>query len=325
MHIHNKTGTALTLLLYAVMLFSLCACAMNPAPKPKNIAVIVKSTTSAFWQAVEQGVRAAATEYNVTVAFSGASDEEDYLSQNELLADAIANKVDAIVLSAIDYYRTAPLVERAAQNGIRVIALDSGVDSEQVDMFIGTDNYAAGKTAAEAAVQGFSDTDPIHIGIVNYSQSTDNGQRREAGFRDYIDSLPNAEITASVNVESNPTSAQAGTLSLLHKYPQINVLVTFNEWTTLGVGNAIQQLQLAEQVKVVGFDSNLQSIGLLESGEMDVLVVQNPFAMGYLSVKYASDCVDAKPTEQTVYTKATPITKESMYEQDNQKILFPFQ
>ena len=46
--------------------------------------------------------------------------------------------------------------------------------------------------------------------------------------------------------------------------PQINVIVTFNEWTTLGVGDAVEALGAGERTQVVAFDSNVKSIGMLE-------------------------------------------------------------
>ena len=56
---------------------------------------------------------------------------------------------------------------------------------------------------------------------------------------------------------------------MLKKHPKINVIVTFNEWTTLGVGYAIQELGLKDNVRVVAFDSNVVSVGMLETGEVD--------------------------------------------------------
>ena len=204
-----KYKSIIAVLLCVAIVFGCCACHLRGNKEKKNIAVIVKSTTSDFWGNVENGVNSAATEYNVSVTFEGPDSEEDYITQNKMIKNAIENNVDAIVFSAIDYYKSTELINEAVKKGIKVVTVDSGVDSNMVDMFIGTDNYEAGKKAAEAAIKGFSENEKVCVGIVNYNQSTDNGQRREAGFRDYIESVSNAEITASVNVDSNTTSAQA--------------------------------------------------------------------------------------------------------------------
>ena len=319
-----KFKSILCLLLCAVLLFTFSACSGTSHDK-KYIVVIFKSIGSDFWNNVESGVSSAATENNVTVKIQSPENEEDYIAQNYLINMAVEDGADAIVLSAIDYDKSADTVTKAARSGVKIVTIDSDVGSPLVDMFIGTDNVAAGKMAGQAAVNGFSDGEKIYIGLVNYNQGTDNGQRREEGFRQFVSTVKNAEITAAVNVDSNTESATAGAVEMLRENPKINVIVGFNEWTTLGVGNAIKQLGLSEKVRGIGFDTNVVSIGMLETGEMDALIVQNPFAIGYLGVQNAAALADGKKTESVMYTETTIITKENLFDEDSQKVLFHFQ
>lgn len=314
------------LLLCFILIFQFVACANNNvSTTKKQIAVIVKSQNSEFWQTVKKGVDAAATEYNVSVTFESPENEEDYMTQIKMIDSAVNSGANAIILSAIDYDRCADAVTRAAQKGVKIVTIDSTVHSTAVNMFIGTDNFSAGKTAAEAAVDGFSSDEKISIGVINCNESTDNGQRREEGFKDYINNVENANIVQVVNVDSTVNSATIGAINLLKKYPNINVLVGFNEFMTLGIGNAIKQLGLSNKVRAIGFDSNILSVNMLESGEMDALIVQNPFSIGYLGIKHAVDIIEGNATDMTVYTQTSLITKENMFYEENQKILFRFQ
>lgn len=105
-------------------------------------------------------------------------------------------------------------------------------------------------------------------------------------------------------------SATAAAVSLIKGYPEINVLVGFNEWMALGVGNAIKQLGVKDTVRGIGFDSNVISVGMIETGEMDALIVQNPFAIGYLGVKNAAVLASGGSiSENTIYTAVTPVNK----------------
>lgn len=311
----------LFLLLCAVTLMSFSSCA---AGGKKQIAVIVKSVDSDFWHSVKNGVDSAATEYNVSVTFEGPENEEDYGAQNEMIA-AAARSADAIVLSAIDFEQSAEAVSEAARKGVKMIAIDSSVNSPQIAMFIGTDNVEAGRAAGRAAVEGFAPEEKIRIGLVNYYERTDNGIRREEGFREYIRDIPNAEIVESVNVASNTESASAAAAALLRSHPEINVLVGFNEWMTLGVGDAIRQLSLADRVRGVGFDTNTVSVEMLETGEMDALIVQNPFAIGYLGVKNAVERINGEVgAEKECYTAVTIVNKQNLFDPDIQKLVFRF-
>lgn len=323
MKIHGKRFLC-TLLVFAAVFTMLSSCSHIP-DKKRTIAVITKSTDADFWHNVEKGVNSAAAEYNVDVSFTGPENEEDYVTQNEMIRDAVSRGVDAIVLSAIDCYKSSDVVESAVNAGIYVVMIDSNVDTDKTSMFIGTDNYAAGRSAGECAAEHFGSDEKLYFGLVNYAENTDNGIQRENGLRDYVESLENAEIVATVHVDSNTTSATAGAITMLQTHPEINVIVGFNEWTTLGVGYAIRQTGLADKVCAVGFDTNVVSIGMLENGEMDALIVQSPFAMGYLGVFNAVNLIDGKHVEKTIYTTATVITSENMFDENSQKSLFQFE
>lgn len=295
------------------------------ATEQRTVAVIAKSVTSDFFHNMRNGVYAAATEYNVTVTFDGPENEEDYATQNRMIEQAVEDGVDAIVLSAIDYTRSDAVVEEAVRRGVKVLTVDSNIGSSAVSLFIGTDNREAGRAAALAALDDSSTERLVNIGLVNYTAETDNGRQRVEGFREYIDDIPNARVVAEITAESNTVSATQAALSLLQEYPQINVLVGFNEWMTLGVGNAIRQASVADRVRGVGFDSNVLSVSMLETGEMDALIVQNPFAIGYLSIQNAEALLSGRTVDTPeLYTAVTTVNRQNLFDENVQKILFRF-
>lgn len=288
------------------------------------VAVIAKGTTSEFWRNVRAGVNAAALENNVTATFIGPEHEEDYEAQNKMIEDAVESGASAIVLSAIDRYQSKKSVEDAVRRGVKVILIDSGVNTELAETFIGTDNYTAGKTVCEAVIDGMGTERPLKIGLVNYDENTENGNQRERGLRDRAAEAENIEIVAAVHVASDTETAKRATIAMMREHPDINVLVGFNEWMTLGVGYAVRELGIGAGVYAVGFDSNVVSIGMLETGEMDALIVQNPFAMGYLGVTNACAVVRGEAIDKSIDTATTVVTAENMFEQDIQKVLYRF-
>ena len=248
-----------------------------------SVAIIIKGSESDFWNDVKKGALSAATEFNIDITFEGPDNEEDYETQNRMIENAVSRNVGAIILSAIDYEKNAPAVRKAAEKGIKIITVDSDVDVADKELFIATDNYSAGLKTAQVAQKLCGEQESINIGIVNYGENTENGSKRLQGFQDEIKNVKNARIVAMVSVSSNAQSATAGARKLLEENPQINVLVGFNEWSTLGVGMAIKELGLKDRVCAIGFDNNTECVGMLETGELDTLIVQNPFSMGYLS------------------------------------------
>lgn len=287
------------------------------------VAVIVKSTTSAYWKSVYAGVNAACTEYNLNVTFEGPESEEDYESQNEMVDRAVENGAKVIVFSSVDFNGNADAIDRAAKQGVKIVVIDSDVNSSHVSSRISTDNYQAGRMAAEAVLSG--DTPVQHIGIVNYDKNSANGQQREAGFREVAEAAEGIEIVACINVRSTTEDAKNGTIQMMEEHPEIDALVTFNEWTSLGVGYAIQSMGLADSTHVVAFDSNVVSVGMLETGEVDALIVQNPYAMGYLGIEHAYNLIYGLPIEEVqVDTATTLVTRDNMYDAGCQRTLFAF-
>ncbi len=77
----------------------------------------------------------------------------------------------------------------------------------------------------------------------------------------------------------------------------------------------------------MGFDSNVVTIDGLQEGSVDALVVQNPYAMGYLGVESAYKLLSGQSgeLEQTVDTSTQIVDRENLFSMDSQKALFAFE
>ena len=290
-----------------------------------TVALIAKSTETEFWLSVFAGAEAAATEYNLKLTITGPETEEDYETQNQMVADAVAEGAQAIVFSAIDYENNAAAIDDAAKKGAKIVAIDSSVDSQAVNTYIGTDNYAAGQMAAQAALDRIVGT--LRIGIVNYDMNSANGQERERGARDLFSSTGRAEVVAAINTLAEAGHAREDTAQMLADHPGINVLLAFNEPTSVGAAQAVEELGLSEDVFLVGFDSNVATVEGLQTGSVDALIVQNPYAMGYLGVESAYKLLSGQGTGLTavVDTSTQIVDRDNLFSIDSQKALFAFE
>ena len=309
----------------ALALACLSACGGEQESGQRHKVVLVaKSTQTEFWLSVFAGAQAAAAEYNVELTTMGPETEEDYETQNQMVAEAVAEGAEALVFSAIDYENNAAAVDAAGQAGVKIVSIDSGVDSDQVGTYIGTDNYAAGRMAAQAALEGVEGE--LVVGLVNYDESTANGQERERGVRDALAESGRARVAASVTTLVEAGRARTDTADLLRNNPEVNMLVAFNEPTSVGAAQAVEELGLSDDVFLVGFDSNVATIEGLQTGSVDALIVQNPYAMGYLGVESAyrllSGQGDAPPA--TVDTSTQVVYRSNLFSLDSQKALFAF-
>lgn len=305
------------------LLFTGCLGA-SAAGDPHKVALVVKSTETQFFLSMFAGAEAAAAEYNIDLTITAPESEEDYAAQNALVEQAVEEGAEVILFSATDYENTAEAINAAAQKGVGIIAIDSDVNSAAVATYIGTDNHAAGKMAAQAALERVEGE--LNVGIINYGLNSANGQEREKGARETLEESGRAQVVQVINTRAEAASAQTDTVALLQEHPEINVLLSFNEPTSVGAAEAVQQLGMWDAVFLVGFDSNVETVDDLQTGEVDALVVQNPYAMGYLGVESAYKLLTGRSRElqPTVDTSTRIVDRDNLFAMDSQKALFSF-
>lgn len=309
-----------------LLLLTLSACASNASTPPQHtVTLVAKSTETEFWLSVFAGAEAAATEYNMNLNIIGPETEEDYETQNTMVAETAEDGTEALIFSAIHYDNNAAAIDAAAKSGVKIVAIDSNVNSDAVSTYIGTDNYAAGQMAAQAALERVEGT--LKVGLINYDISSANGQEREQGAVDTFTQSGRAQVVSGINTLAEAGQAQSDTADLLAQHPEINVLLAFNEPTSVGAAQAIEQLDCADSVFLVGFDSNVATVDGLQTGSVDALIVQNPYAMGYLGVESAYKLLSGQTSElpEIVDTSTRIVDRENLFSIDSQKALFAFE
>ena len=285
-----------------------------------RVTVVAKSRESEFWKAVLSGAEAAATEYNMQLTVLAPDNEENYDAQNQLIEKAVEDGAQAIVFSAIDYEANAEAIDAAAAAGVTIVGIDSAVHSDQV----AADNYGAGRLAARSALEGTEGK--LCVGLINYEVNGANGRDREQGARDTFADSGRAEVVTSMQTHPNAASAHSDALRMLQQHPEINVLVAFNEATAVGAVQAVQEMERVDDLWLVAFDSNVQTIDALQSGAVDSLIVQNTYSMGYFGVESAYRLLAGQggSVEKSNITAVRVITRDNMFAIDKQKALFPF-
>ncbi|MDQ0062308.1 substrate-binding domain-containing protein [Paenibacillus harenae] len=291
---------------------------------PVDITVIIKSTDASveFWEVLMDGVQEAAQEFEANVRVTGSRTETDVDEQIALVEQAIQEKPDAIVLAANDYDRLVPIAEKVRNSGIKLIIVDSGINSDAAHSSVATDNVNAGMKAGEVLqshVEG-----PAKVAIISYVKNAASQIDREKGARSILDGIPNIDLLDTYYVEGSERNAYLMAKKILRTQQDVVGIIGLNEPTTVGAGRAIQELGLKDKVTLIGFDSSVNEIMLLDEGVMKATVIQRPFQMGYLSIKTAIDAVKRNTVPRTIDTGSLVITKQNMYEEENQKLLFPF-
>jgi ribose transport system substrate-binding protein len=308
------------LILLPLLLFQ--SCTRKEQGKKLSVLVSPKGLEHAFWLTVKAGADSAGKELNVDVIWRGPARETDVPTQISILEDYINKKVDAIALAATDEKGIIPYVQKALNAKIPVVTIDSGVESDLPLSFIATDNVAAARKAAQALAELIGDRG--EVACIPFVPGAATSVMREQGFRDELKNHPGVRLVAVQYSQSDVATAMAATEDILTAHHELAGIFGANEASALGIMQAIKSRGLTGKVKVVGFDASDNEIQALREGLVQALVVQDPFKMGYLGVKYAVDAVRGKAVPKRVDTGVYVVTKENVDSPEIRKILHPF-
>ncbi len=286
------------------------------------IAVVPKSQALVFWQAVHAGAVAAARESGVEIRWNGPASEIDFTRQVNIVEDFINQRVSGIVLAPTRGDSMVPIVERAAQENIPVTIFDSGINTDKYLSYVSTDNYKGGALAADrlGAILPGGGTIAV-IGTVPGSVST---TERENGFRDTIAlKFPKLKIAAFQYGMADGAKSLAVAEDILTAHPDLAGIFCSNEPGTVGAVQGAKSKGVIGKVKIVGFDASPPLIEDLQAGNLDSLVLQNPFRIGYLAVKTIVERLHGTIPPKRIDTGATVVTAANIDEPGIQELVNP--
>lgn len=310
-----------------VMLLGCSSRPVSPSPSDETdnrpyIAIISKGYQHDYWRSVELGARTAGDELGVQITFEGPDNETMIDKQIEMVKTAIAKKADAILLAALDTQALIPVVEEAHNQNIPVIMFDSNINSSIPISFVGTDNYLAGRVAAQHLAEAVGNKG--RVVIVAHNQVTSTATERRNGFVQEIETnFPYIQVVETRYSEGDQQKARRDTLELMDAIPDLAGIFATNEGSAIGAARAIEERGTAGQTVLVGFDLSDTEIGLLQEGVLTGLMVQNPFKIGYLGVKTALDVLNDKTVDNRIDTGATFVDLNNLNNEDIQKLLYP--
>jgi ribose transport system substrate-binding protein len=279
----------------------------------RRIAVIPKATTHTFWQSVRAGAEKAGAEAGVKIFWNGPERETDREKQIQIIEDFIALKVSGIVLAPNDSKALVPSVEKIFARNVPCAIIDSSIDTDKYVCFAATDNYQGGVIAAGRMGKILSGKGKIIV--VKYVPGSASTTNRENGFIDTIKKeFPEIEIVdTKYGMDTRETALQV-TEDLLTRNPELDGLYACNASTSAGALSALGSQGRAGKIKMVGFDADQMLVDGLKRGDIDSLVVQNPYKMGYEGVKAVIDKLDGKEVPKRIDTGVELVTRERLAE-----------
>ncbi len=285
-----------------------------------TIAVIPKGLSHSYWKGMQKGAEDAGKEVKAQILWNGPASEAEVGRQVQIVEDAITRKVDGILLAPVDRKALVDVINKAAAAKIPLVLVDSDADTTQRASFVATDNFKGGQIAAErmGKLLGGKGT----VGMIPVQPNSQSTGDRENGFEQTLKKeFPAMKVVRGNYGYSDRSKSRTAAEDMLTANPDMNGIFGPNESSAVGSMGAAQARGKLKTMKIIGFDTPSVLVDAVRKGDIDSIVVQNPYKMGYAGVHLIADLKAGKKVAPRVDTGVTLISKDNMDTPENKKLL----
>jgi ribose transport system substrate-binding protein len=262
--------------------------------------IVLTNGDSPFWDACREGVLAAKSELKLkALGLDATLEVNDGTAQGQLAKlqqYGTQSDIAGVGVSALDADNVAIADElRSMQKkGIKIVTIDSDVSRSQFGdarfAFIGTDNLIGGQVLG-ACAKGLKPEGGEYVTFVGYT-GAQNAKERIGGFETgagtaFINKDSMADATAKDKARENVRNA-------IHNHPKLSVLVGIWSYNAPAIVDIVREANRRKDFLIVVFDAEPTAITAMAEGDIDAMVVQNPFQMGYQGVRALAALVGDK-------------------------------
>jgi ribose transport system substrate-binding protein len=289
-----------------------------------EIAVIVKTVNSNYWQNVQKGATAALEkEKGYTMTFQGPAAESDIADEVNMVENAVNRHVAGIVLAPSDPDALVPAVKKAWEAHIPVVLIDSMLSDsgkQYYQSFLSTDNKKAGELCAKAMIDRVGQTGKI--AIMSYVPGAGSEIGRVGGFREYIAAHSKLQVVGPFYSQSQMATALNQTTDTLSANPDLKGIFGANEPTAVGMGRALKQTGKGGKIVAIGFDGNQDLQGFVRDGTIQAIAVQGSYQMGYKGIQTAVSVIEHKSVPKMVDTGVVVVDKQNLDSPEAKNVLY---
>ncbi|MCI9297186.1 MAG: substrate-binding domain-containing protein [Lachnospiraceae bacterium] len=229
---------------------------------------------------------------HITVELQGPA-EWDASLEARAVEQVTAKNPEGILVASADETTLNAAIGKALDAGIPVIGFDSDASDSGRLAYVGTDNYDFGATAAKSMAEMLGGEGEVAICMVPGAIAQ---EERAEGFKSWLaENAPDIKVVSELNDEGDVAKSETVCTALLQSNPNIKGIFSTHGYGAPGAAAAARTLNMLENVVIIGSDYSSAVIELLQSGDVEGTVVDDPYLIGYeaFMLAYAA----AHPTE----------------------------
>ncbi|MEV4709025.1 sugar ABC transporter substrate-binding protein [Actinoplanes sp. NPDC049316] len=270
------------------------------------VGLITKTDTNPFFVKMKEGAQQAATQQGLKLQSFAGKQDGDNEAQVQAIENLMSSGAKGFLITPSDSKAIVPSIDKAKQQGMLVIALDTPTDpADAVDATFATDNYQAGKLIGQWAKAKFAkDGKQAKIAMLDLNANQVSVDvKRDQGFLDGF-GIPVGDPNR-IGDENDPRIAghdvtdgaedggRTAMENLLQKDPSINLVYTINEPAAAGAYQALKAAGKDKTVTIVSIDGGCPGVDNVAKGVIGATSMQFPLKMASLGIeavaKFAKD------------------------------------
>lgn len=286
--------------------------------KTMTIGLIPQSTLFVFYDYVQKGANDAAAEEGYTINYQGTTTDTDGTGQRKIVEDMMVSGIDALAISATNADAVSDLLKTLE---VPVVAWDCGLDPSSCVTSVSVDHYKAASAVAEYMMEKCPDGGKFAVISTNAGNAVI--QQREQGFMDTLAGAEGYECIGPFYTDGDLEKTANTAQDLLMENTDLKGIFMVNEGTTEGTCQVIAN-EGREDLMIFGYDTSEALIKYVQDGVLDGMVSQNPYGLGYNSVKQAIAAAEGQ-TEfpEFIENEYVLVNAENIHEKDIIQILDP--
>ncbi|UXN62372.1 substrate-binding domain-containing protein [Phyllobacterium zundukense] len=277
-----------------------------------TFALVTINQQALFFNQINEGAQKAADAAGAKLVIFNANNVPS--AQNDAMENYITQKVDGIILVAIDVNGVKPAITAAKTAGIPVIAIDAQIPDGDNVAFVGVDNTKAGedigKFYADYVKSNLSGT--AKIGVIGALNSFIQNQRLDGFKKAVADSGQKITFLDTVDGQNVQDVALTAAENLMTANPDMTTLYATGEPALVGAVSAVTSQGRTGDVKVFGWDLTKQAVEGIDAGWVTAVVQQDPAGEGKAAIEALTKLKKGEKIEPIINVPVTIVTKENV-------------
>jgi ribose transport system substrate-binding protein len=269
----------------------IAGCQSSPHDPTEKYYLVASNIKLPYWQAAANGLTSAATRLKVQAEMVGPV-TYDRKAQHEEFQRIVAKKPSGILVSAADPELMKGDINAAIAAGIPVITMDSDSPASRRLMFVGTNNYEAGRMGARVLAKQLNGKGNVVVFSIPMQA---NLEERLHGYKDGLDAYPLISIVQVVDIRGDPALAFDKTVEIVGSGKlKVDAFVCLEATSGKEVAEVLNRQKIQNKT-VVAMDTDDATLDWIDRGMIVATIGQKPFTMAYFGLKVLDDLHHHKP------------------------------